>query len=125
MWTLSISSDENVLDALRRLGHGFLNKQWTGNSVALELKTMRFDSSLTAMLLEQLKPKYRKRLKELLPKYEIAVLTVTRQLQKCSYYSDLRIRDVRDLRLLLDIYSSDASDVLFGENMFNFKNYKK
>ena len=86
---------------------------------------MRFDSSLTAMLLEQLKPKYRKRLKELLPKYEIAVLTVTRQLQKCSYYSDLRIRDVRDLRLLLDIYSSDASDVLFGENMFNFKNYEK
>ena len=36
------------------------------------------------MLLEQLKPKYRKRLKELLPKYEISVLTVTRQLQKCS-----------------------------------------
>ena len=65
--------------------------------------------------------KYRKRLKELLPKYEIAVLTVTRRLQKCSYYSDLRIRDVRDLRLLLDIYSSNASDILFGENMFNFK----
>ena len=76
------------------------------------------------MLLDELKPKYKKRLKELLPKYEISVLTVTRQLQKCSYYSDLRIRDVRDLRLLLDIYSSDASDVLFGENMFNF-NYKK
>ena len=77
------------------------------------------------MLLEQLKPKYRKRLKELLPKYEIAVLTVTRQLQKCSYYSDLRIRDVRDLRILLDIYSPNASDVLLVEDMFNFKNYKK
>ena len=73
------------------------------------------------MLLEQLKPKYRKRLKELLHKYEIAVLTVTRRLQECSNYSHLRIREVRDLRLLLDIYSSNASDILFGENMFNFK----
>ena len=76
------------------------------------------------MLLEQLKPKYRKRLKELLPKYEIAVLNIIRKLKESSYYSDLKVRDVRDLRLLLDIYSSDASDVLFGENMFNF-NYKK
>lgn len=76
------------------------------------------------MLLEQLKPKYRKRLKELLPKYEIAVLNIIRKLKESSYYSDLRVRDVRDLRLLLDIYSSGASDVLFGENMFNF-NYKK
>ena len=50
---------------------------------------------------------------------------IVRKLKESSYYSDLRIRDVRDLRLLLDIYSSDASDVLFGENMFNFKNYKK
>ena len=77
------------------------------------------------MLLEQLKPKYKKKLQEAIPKYELATLSLIRQLQKCSYYSDLRIRDVRDLRLLLDIYSSDASDVLFGENMFNFKNYKK
>ena len=77
------------------------------------------------MLIEQLKPNYRKRLKELLPRYEIAVLNIVRKLKESSYYSDLRIRDVRDLRLLLDIYSSDASDVLFGENMFNFKNYKK
>ena len=77
------------------------------------------------MLIEQLKPKYKARLKELLPKHQLTVLSVIRQLQKCSYYSDLRIRDVRDLRLLLDIYSSDASDVLFGENMFNFKNYEK
>ena len=76
------------------------------------------------MLLEQLKPKYRKRLKELLPKYETVVLNIIRKLKESSYYSDLRVRDVRDLRLLLDIYSSDASDVLFGENMFNF-NYKK
>ena len=77
------------------------------------------------MLLEQLKPKYRKRLKELLPKYELTVLNVIRKLKESSYYSDLRIRDVRDLRLLLDIYSPNASDVLFGEDMFNFKNYKK
>jgi len=76
------------------------------------------------MLLEQLKPKYRKRLRELLPKYQITVLNVTRRLKESSYYSDLRIRDVRDLRLLLDIHSSDTSDILFGEDMFNFKYYK-
>ena len=73
------------------------------------------------MLINELKPKYKKQLKELLPKYQVTVLNVIRKLKESSYYSDLRIRDVRDLRLLLDIYSSDASDILFGENMFNFK----
>ena len=73
------------------------------------------------MLLDELKPKYKKRLKELLPKYELTVLDTIRKLQECRYYSDLKIRDVRNLRLLLDIYSSNASDILFGENMFNFK----
>ena len=73
------------------------------------------------MLINELKPKYKKQLKELLPKYGLTVLDITRKLNKYRYYSDLRIRDVRDLRLLLDIYSSDASDILFGENMFNFK----
>ena len=36
-------------------------------------------------------------------------------------FTDCDPKLVRDLRLLLDIYSPDASDVLFGENMFNFK----
>ena len=73
------------------------------------------------MLIDELKPKYKKRLKELVPKYQLSVLDIIRKLKECRYYSDLRIRDVRNLRLLLDIYSPDASDVLFGENMFNFK----
>ena len=73
------------------------------------------------MLINELKPKYKKQLKELLPKYGLTVLDVTRKLKKYRYYSDLQIRDVRNLRLLLDIYSPNASDVLFGEDMFNFK----
>ena len=73
------------------------------------------------MLIEQLKPKYRKRLRELQPKYKVTVLNITKRLKESNYYSDLRIKEIRDLRLLLDIYSSSASDVLFGENMFNFK----
>jgi hypothetical protein len=73
------------------------------------------------MLIDELKPKYKKQLKELLPKYGLTVLDITRKLNKYRYYSDFQIRDVRNLRLLLDIYSPRASDVLFGEDMFNFK----